>query len=392
MNKLKTTVILMLSCILMSGCWDKVDIDRKMFISTIGVDLGKDISKEEELRNMKPSDPFAEREIKKLNITFGFPNISELGPGKGSTVEDKFVNTDAASMQDAISRAVAKSSRDIHLGHSKLLLLSNSLMENKEIMKETMDYFQREPRINRSMLIAVAQGNAENYVKFSPNMEKNIESYITGVMENSGSNSTVLPVTLNEFLTYLNKNGNAVIPNIKLDKDKKELVLSGTGVIKDYTLKGILTPLETSDLEILRGKLKGGKKVIYIEGHPLDVVIDGIERKIKFKKDQDKYVFNIEINLEGRAIGYHLDKKLSSSAALKEAENNFSKALSEECEKVVQLTQKKFDVDAIGLNDYLEKYKPSTWDEVKDNWDEVYKNLIVNVDVQTRIRRIGVTE
>lgn len=392
MNKVKIFSILIFICFIVNGCWDKVDIDRKIFVATIGVDLGKDIGKQKELKDIKPSEPFAEREIKKLNVTFGFPNISELGPNKGSSVEDKYLNVDAGSMGDAVSRAVSKSSRDIHLGHSKLLILSNSLSEDKIIMKEVIDYFQREPRVNRSMYVAVAQGNTENYVKISPSMEKNIESYITGIMENSEKNSTVLPVTLNEFLTYLSKNGNAIIPNITIDKNKNELMLSGTAVIKDYGLKGVLTPLETSDVEILRGKIKGGKKVIYLDGHPLDYVIEGIERKINFNKEKDKYVFNIEIDLEGRAVGYYIDNKLFSSNTLSNAENSFNKALGEECEKVIQLTQKKYDVDVIGLNDYLEKYKPSVWDEVKDNWDEVYKNLVVNVEVQSRMRRIGVTE
>ena len=43
--KLRRIVSLFLICILLSGCWDKVEIDRKSLISIIGIDIGEDIGK-----------------------------------------------------------------------------------------------------------------------------------------------------------------------------------------------------------------------------------------------------------------------------------------------------------------------------------------------------------
>ena len=71
--KFKKILPIILSCMLLSGCWDKVEIDRRNFISTIAVDTGEDIVKEKVLKNIKPDDPFPERQIKKINVTYGFP-------------------------------------------------------------------------------------------------------------------------------------------------------------------------------------------------------------------------------------------------------------------------------------------------------------------------------
>jgi spore germination protein len=102
-------------------------------------------------------------------------------------------------------------------------------------------------------------------------MEKNIESYITGLMENGISNFSVLPVRLNDIFISMYKNKTAVIPTIEFDKvNKDQLNISGVALIKDYKIEGYLTPEEDASLEILKGKIKGGKEVILIDGHPVE--------------------------------------------------------------------------------------------------------------------------
>src|SRR3712207_2126077 len=123
--------------------------------------------------------------------------------------------------------------------------------------------------IDRMTLMIVFNGKAEDYVKFIPTMEKNIETYISGLMENGSMNSTILPVTLNDVLISLYKDGSVAIPSIEFDKeDKTKLNVSGLSLIKNYKLQGYLTPDETSSLDILRGKVKGGKETILKDGHP----------------------------------------------------------------------------------------------------------------------------
>ena len=198
--KVKKILPIILSCLLLCGCWDKVEIDRRNFISTIAVDPGEDIDKEKILKNIKPDDPFAERQIRKINITYGFPDMSMLVTGKSESAQDKFINVDAYSMEDAYSEATAKSSRDIYMGHTKLLILSSNLLNHKDTVKEIIDYLQRNPNINRMMEVVVADGLAQDYVKFKPMTENSSQYYMSGLMDNSKRNSRIMRTTLNEFL------------------------------------------------------------------------------------------------------------------------------------------------------------------------------------------------
>lgn len=382
---------LLLLPMILSGCYDNIDIDRKIFVSTIAIDTGKDINKIKELKKVKPQEPFSERELDSLKITYGYPDISKLGPGKGFLYEEKYIETESFSMEGSMVFAAGRSSRELHLGHTKLLLLSEDILKNKEIIKEIFDYFERQPQINRMMYVAVVDGDASTYLKAKPGMEQNIESYIIGIIINSRRNATILPVTLNEFLKLLYENGNAIIPRISYDKSKNQIYLSGIGIVKDYAIIGYLNTVETSDIEILRGKLQGGRKVIFYKGHPIDYDITEVKRKISLDSFKDnKLSFTESVRLEGNLKGFNIDNNVFDNGTIQELENYFNSSLKEECSKVIKITQVEYSVDPIGFRDYLYKYKPKVWSKVKNKWPEYYKNAKFNINVETHIRRIGV--
>lgn len=389
--KWKKVIPILLICVLLCGCWDKEEIDRRLFISTIGIDAGEEIGKSDELKKIKPDEPFPETEIKRLNITYAFPALSKLGPekGGGGTVEESTINTDAYSLEDAFVKSTSKASRSISFGHTQLIIIGKQFLSYPDVVKEAIDYLQREPSLNRNMYIMIADGKVEQFVKFKPEMEKNIQAYISGLMLSSNKNATILPITLNEFLMLLGENGNAFAPVMTLDMNKKELKLTGLGLIKNYSLVGQLTPTETADLEILRGKLKGGTKVIYKEGHPLNFAIEGLERKISLQEQGGRLIYTINIKLEGQIKEYYTGKQIFSKKFIDEIQDDYNKSIKEECEKVSVITQKKFDTDPIGLREYTQKYHPGIYKKYSNNWNETYKSAQINVRVDTKVRRIG---
>lgn len=390
--RFKKMVIPIFCCFLLTGCWDNVEIDKKTFVSVLGVDVSKDINNEDVLKKLKPDEPFQETNIKRIQVTYGFPDLSQLGPNKQGTAKDKYIMSEATTMQDAVSKASIKTSRDIFLGQTKLLILSTRIMERKEMVKEIIDYIQRNPRINKTMYVAVSEERAEDIIKFNPVTENNIETYLSGIMENSKRNSTVLPITLNELLILLDTNNNAIIPRIKLDKDKNEVSMSGTAIIKDFTIKGQLTPVETSDIEIIRGRIRGGKKTIYKNGRPVEFVIENGERKLKVTENGGKLRFDVKVKLEGEIEQYYLVPNLMNTSTINSLQENFDKSLSEECKKTAKLIQNEYKIDPMQLQESIEKYNPKLWNKIKDKWEEAFRSADINVEVKTHIRRIGASE
>ncbi|MCI1945283.1 Ger(x)C family spore germination protein [Clostridium luticellarii] len=385
-------IFLLLICIVLTGCWDKVEIDRVHLVSIIGVDAGADIGKKKEVMDIKPTDPLTSVDLKKFHVTFGIPDLSKLEPGKGGILQDKYINVDGYSIQDAVSGAIAKSSRSMRFSHTKILVLGENLMKYPESVKEVIDYLQREPSLNRNMYIVMSDGDAEKYIKFNTPAEMSVENYILGMVESDLKNSTVIPVTLNDFLVQMSENGNSIVPRIVMDKDDKNIKVSGTFAIKSFAQKGVLNSEQTSDIELLKGILRGGKKVIYLDEHPVDIRIDNVDRKIKMVQRNGKLVFNVDLYIEGQIKNYYTDNEALSVNKLNQIQHDFNESIGKECRNVVKYTQKDLQVDPVGFGEYVEKYHPDVWKQVKNNWDGTYKNAVININVNTNIRRIGATK
>lgn len=390
--KRKYRLICLILCIMSTcvACGKKVELEDKCFVATIGIDVGDDIKNLDRLKEIKSDEPFQEREIKKFSVTYGYPDMGQLGPGKSAIAETKTINTQAFSMQNAMSMATAKSSRKIYFGHSKLLVISAEVMFNEELIREISDYLQRNPEINRSMNVVCVEGKAEEYIKFKPDMENNIEFYLEGLMKNAERNATIFKTDLNDILVKLSENGNVLIPRLHLDTNKKELLLKGVYVIKEYMAIGKLDEIETGDVNLLRGKVEGLSKVVYLDGHSVDFTIDGTSKRMKIKRvAKDKLDIDINLEVEGVINGYYSKEGDRVSDHIEELQKSIDKSLSEECQVIATNIQQAYKIDPFKIKEHLMKFRPFIWKEIKHDWEQIYCNSDIHVNITTKIRRIG---
>lgn len=381
-------IMLILLTICMTGCWDKVEIDQKAFASVIGVDAGKDIGKEKQLKEISPSASFTGSKLDKMKVTYAFPDISKLGPEKGGTAVDKTMSIDAYSMQDSIDKIVNKSSRNLSFGHLKLIVLNTSILDYSNTFKEVIDYLQRQPAINRMIYIVFSEDKSEEILKFKPNMEKSVENYIIGILENNKKNNTSAPLTLNEFLEETSQNNTALVPVINIDKKSKDLKISKVAAIKDDKIKGYISTEQANNIQLINKKFKGGTRTIIRDGSPLDYSIENSERKIKIR-DKKKLSFDIKLNLEGQIKGHNIDKQISSKGDINKIEEDLNKAITQDIKEVIRISQTEYNTDILDLGGFIHKYHPKLWKEIKGNWNELYKTVDINVTADTKVRRIG---
>ncbi|MCW6111465.1 Ger(x)C family spore germination protein [Clostridium sporogenes] len=381
-------IMLILLTICMTGCWDKVEIDQKAFASVIGVDAGKDIGKEKQLKEINSSASFTGSKLDKIKVTYAFPDISKLGPEKGGTAVDKTMSIDAYSMQDSIDKIVNKSSRNLSFGHLKLIVLNTSILDYSSTFKEVIDYLQRQPAINRMIYIVFSEDKSEEILKFKPNMEKSVENYIIGILENNKKNNTSSPLTLNEFLEETSQNSTALVPVINIDKKSKDLKISKVAVIKDDKIKGYISTEQANNIQLINKKFKGGTRTIIRDGSPLDYSIENSERKIKIR-DKEKLSFDIKLNLEGQIKGHNIDKQISSKGDINKIEEDLNKAITQDIKEIIRISQTQYNTDILDLGGFIHKYHPKLWKEIKGNWNELYKTVDINVTADTKVRRIG---
>ncbi|SHH82088.1 spore germination protein [Clostridium collagenovorans DSM 3089] len=392
--KVKKIVSIILICCLccgFSGCWDSVEIDRKGFVSTIAIDVGPEISKKDELKNRDSNKSLENKNLEKLNLIFGYPNMSELGPDKGSTATEKVLKVGCYSMADGIMEASTKSSRDMSMEHTKLFIFSKELLMHQDTFKEVIEYLQREPSINKNTKVVVVDGSAEEFVKFKPEMENNIEAYVNGLMENSQRNSAIFPIDLNTVFRKLIETNSVLIPVLKLDKEENDIVLDGATLIKDFRYDSTIGTDELSNISIVTGSTRSGKRVICKDDVTIDYVIDEVERQLKINYDENNnLVIDMELRIGGQLKNFKEGEKIFNDEEIKDLQGYFNNALKEEFTNTIRYTQEELQTDLFGLQEYIEKYKPSIWKKVKDNWRGNYSEAKINLEVKTKINTIGI--
>lgn len=381
-------VILIVISIVFQGCWDKVEIDRKTYISSIGIDVSNEDSVNSQIA-IAESQLLKKNDRTKIKVIYGIPNLG-FQEGNIGTPEEETITMNVYSLGDALAEGNAKSSRTIRGDYVKMILFSKDVLRYSETIKEMADYISKHPLFSRTMSIVCCDSNSEDIIKFRPKTEKSVENYIKGIIENSERKGSVFNTNLNEFLTGLGENNNVIIPNIKLDKENQEIILAGMAILKDYKFVGELDPEEIYFIQMMKGELKGGNKLLVYNGYPLDIFADNSKRHISVNETNNNLNVNVDVELEALIKGHQIDQDLFEDDQLFNIEQSFNKKLKIQCNRIINVCQKEYEVDLIGISEYIKKYKPNLWDKIKDNWEEVYKTANINVNVTSKIRRIGV--
>ncbi|MEG1256457.1 Ger(x)C family spore germination protein [Clostridium sp.] len=391
-NKIVKLIPVLLFSLLLTGCWDNVEIDRKAFVSTIGIDVGADIEHKNELIGSQNENSDIKGNYKEFNIlqvTYGFPDIRNMEKQNGSA-EELSITVNGYSMTDTYFKALAKSSRSLHFGHSKLLLLSEELFKYPTLIQEITDYIQREPNLNRTIIMAVVKGKSKDYIQLKPTMEANIDSYITALMGNSSKNGVVSPVTLTKYIDMIKTYNAGVLPVFSL-KGEDDIELTGVAIIEDSSIKDYLNNNQVTDIQILKGDIGSCRKSINENGHPVDYYIKSVNTDLDISYENNKLHLNYKVDAEGSLKGYYTDSEVLDSDAINKIEEEFNISMEKELEETYRFVIDELNIDLLQVGSNVRRYHRGIWKEVEDNWMEVLNDAEISISVNNNIRTVGIS-
>lgn len=375
MKKIKL-ILLLIPIMLLTGCWDMVEINQRIYPYSFGVDLADD-------------------DVENLSLTITYPNIKAMG--KNSSQEDKtyVLNTTGSSIFQAARKLTTEVPSPLYFKHLRVLVLGEEAAKDKKMVKQTMDGLMRDFIINKRVLITVVKGEAAKLLEFVPNnmKQESLEGTLFGLLLNPQSSAYFTPEHLSEFIYHMDRRCASVVPLLTQKED--EVKVSGGGVFKDYTLVGYISGTENAALTMLNGMIK----TEVVDANYKGVVVSLNTRSIKSNKklipndEAIKMKYNIEI--EGTIQEYILSEKesiLGNPESLNEIKRTLESKVKGDLESVIHVLQKDLEADALAIADYLSKFHPKLWETVKDDWDNVFPDIEIEVEVDVKIRRRGLTE
>ncbi|MBE6082125.1 MAG: Ger(x)C family spore germination protein [Tissierellaceae bacterium] len=369
-------LFLIISIALLSGCWDMEEINNRSYVSVIGMDL-----------NNKGDNG------EKFKVTYSYPNINALGKNPSSE-QNRFIETTSASTAYEATRKLSTSTdKPLFFKNLKTLVIGEELFKEKELVKEILDGLGREQRINRKINILLAEGKAEDILKITPEKEtaSAVGTYLSDILRNDKITGRFTAKTLSQVLIDSDIANAALVPKIKIEK--KDLEISGGGIIKDYKLIGKIGEMENICIAMMNGDFNSDViEATYNDTH-ISYAVTIFSSSKRVYVEGGKIIADIDLNIEGYLQQYKLDKELQAfdEKFLQGAEKSLEDRIKRETLNTIELIQKKYNADVIGIGEWISKFKPSLWKEIKDNYDEVFPNIEIRINPTVEIRRTGLS-
>jgi spore germination protein KC len=386
---------------LLTGCWDRLEIEDRAVVLAISVDAAaKETEKEEhEISHYGGEFPAPTKNMIRVALQIALPGKIPLGPGesggggKGSGQTVWVVDEVGHTIDDALTNLQQQISGRLFFGHLRVIVVSDEVA--KQEMQNLNDYLRRNPEVRRMAWMMVSKGNAEKLMKAAPQLERVPALYLMSTMDNAVRDGKFPANYVGMYWSNSMKKGQeAYLPYVMLKKEQN-IELMGMAYFKKDELAGTTEPFEITVFMAIKGLNPAGYRgYVKLEGTSNIVTIYSTSRKskldVQIKNNRPYFTLSIliEVNLEEKLNEKFL---VSNSRTLSEIQQSNQDAIKKAAESMIKDMQEK-GTDIFGFGEYVRAKKPSYWNrqiKTKEKWQQSFKDISVEVRAVARVRRIG---
>lgn len=387
-------LFILLSFILLfltAGCWDRKEIENVGIVLGLGID--KPIAEPKKERKEKTGVSKASKQnriamIHSIAIPKAFA-AKEAGKVKNFS---NVVN-DGDVIFENIREMSTRTSRSPSYEHLKVIVISEDIARSIDL-REIINFLMRNPETRRSIKVLISKGKSRDVYEPNPPIEGNPALKLNEMAEHTTKTLRMTPlITMGDMSEYLTAEMSFVVQRVI--STKKETKIAGAAVVKGKSGKmiGWLGEEEAEGLNWL----KGGKKISGLvktrdqeSGKWVVYETLGMESKIIPRIEGNKVSFTVKIETEGKLREDWMNPgNAFEESFVQKQERNIEKRIKEMAEQTINKTQKVFKVDVIGFGKKLRIASPQLWKKWKDNWEERFTIIPVNIQVKVKIREYG---
>ncbi|MFF2090049.1 Ger(x)C family spore germination protein [Paenibacillus sp. NPDC058174] len=363
---------LIILALLLTGCWDRRELNNQALIFAWGMDLKEDGS---------------------YLATAQFPIPRELGDSESAAGKASFTITGSGnSVYEAAKDLQTKVSRSWFAGHRRVILVGETLA--KKGLSNIIDEYSRNPIVRLRTDILVVKGNtAAELLSFEYPLEQVPANAFFRIHEAAG---TTPDLTLLKFLmASASEESCPVLPVITTQNDSNsKLKLWGTAVFnKDTKLVSYLTLKKGMIVEWIKGELDSTIRTVKIPSEEGNIVVEinHLSAKIQTSADEnDNIGIHVVLGAKGvlRENNTHLDLFQTKNIAM--VQQYLNEQTSSEVKRVIQEIQAR-KTDILGFGVSVHRQHPRQWKLLKKEWPQLFQDAKVEVEVNINLEESGMT-
>lgn len=397
-------IIIFVMLILSSGCWSRIEVEDLALVSAIGIDKVQEGSDQKILFSAL---------IVKSQSNGGGDAGSSGGGGNGGSGWINFGQGN--SVDDAERNLSTTTATRLFLGHSRVIVLGDETV--KDGVGDIIDYLERNKDIRLRNLVLVTQGTALETLNLRSELENTFSEEVNNLLSLSGpKTSKTYAVNLKDFLVDLATPGKeAVLPIIEMREIPKSINSSGQGEnpsepYKNARIKGLavfkrdkkvgeLSDTETKGFLWVVGKAEQGTLTFQVPNSgtkkPVQATIDmtQTDSEIKTQVVRGKPLIIVKIKAEGNLREFDKTNATLKPEDVEELDKGYAATIKRQANMAISKCQKNLESDIFGFGATFHRQQLKYWKENKleKNWQEVFPEVTVQVEVKANIRRSGLT-
>lgn len=397
----KFMIVLLLSCSLLTGCWDRMEIEERAVVLGISIDTAdKDAeAREDEISHLRGKYPAPKQELIQLSVQIALPGRIPLGPGEGGGSGEGeqetvwVLDVVGHTVDDAMMNLQQQISGKLFFGHLRVIVVSEEFA--RKGIENLNDYLHRNAEVRRMAWLMISKGKAKNHMQAAPKLERVPALYLASTLDDAVKHGKFPSNYIGTFWSNSSKKGQeGFLPYIQIMKGDN-VEIRGMAFFKGAKMVGVTKPIEIAGYLVIKGISPAGYRgVIHLGDDSQVVTIHATNRESEIKVDIKNGMphFTItattEINIEEKNSD---TIPIDNSKILEEIARENERSITELLIGLIQKTQKK-ESDIFGFGELVRAKEPSYWkSHVKsaEQWGGIYKNVTFEYRVTSKVRRIG---
>lgn len=371
----------LLTMVFATGCWNRRELDTLAIVSGIGLDMEKAQG----------------RDVIKITAQIVKPGEVRASTGETNGASSSpvlIMESTGDTVFDAVRNFTLKSSRKIFFPHNQVIIIGEEAA--RAGVQPLLDFFVRDHESRGRVLILVARGKAGDILRARAGQEEIPAMGIADLEEASFATSKTTPMRLHEFINCLLSKTTAPavssIESYKDDENKTLAKLTGSAFFKNGKLAGYLDGTECRGLLWVLGKVKSGIIAVDCPGMEQKVSLEIIRssRQVKVDIRNGKPFIRVAIKEEGNLGDDMCLQDFAAPGKLDLVEKRQGEAIKREVEAALKKARQ-YKADIFGFGEEVYRSHPAEWKNMEQNWEEIFPETEVEITVEAKLRRVGMT-
>ncbi|WP_379127398.1 Ger(x)C family spore germination protein [Paenibacillus sp. sgz500958] len=375
-----------LLCLLLSGCWDWVEMNQSSMLTGIAIEPGKNGKFKLTLEVLNPTE--AQR--------------VQSGSGGPATLlyamEGKSVSEVSSRMNEIVERRIIYS-------HIHMVIVDESIA--REGLNQIIDVLQRSRFVREDVLLLIAKDSRASdvlkimypsgqYASWKLRMQNNhfyrswggtpkstLYNYTNAIL-NVGREPVLAAISVQGDVKKSEKS-----KNVTSSSPKAIVKCAGSAVFKEDKLIGYISVPDTRLVNLISDEIKGTSFAVPVHSNQGIATIRMFPMHTAMKVTLKDGRPNVKLNIEGEGhvSSIDTDLPLDTAAGFRELEHIEANYLNEQVKAIIKRVQKELGVDIFGFGDYLNRHHYPQYKTVKKDWNAHFAEAKIEVSSRISISR-----